>query len=352
MITNYWKDSNGGGEKTYVMNLVDELKNQGANVSIIFHEGSDVENVLIKGSIFLFPIRAFLALQRIRPDVVHTHSRWYILLPGYMYKKLHKSRLIHNFYTTPDKKPSILIKMTYRFLIKECDFVIYISKYLKRIFSDYYGLRVKNSVIAYSGVRDISVSEDELNTFRTRFNIKSNRIIILGQGLTVHKVKSEGAKLLMLAMKSLINAYPNILLILTRDGPYVNQLRSFAAFHGILDNILFTGDLLNPYVALEACDIYAHITLADSYPISLLEAMSHGKPIIATAVGGIPEIVEDNINGLLVTTNADNIAKSIDHLLRNRDFAIKLGQSAREAMDKNNRWSEKASSYIKLYKGG
>jgi glycosyltransferase involved in cell wall biosynthesis len=86
VVTHYWKNSPGGGVKTYLTNLVDALEKVGVKTVVVFHEGSDPENFKVDGSRFLFPVRAFLRLRKIKPDVVHTQSTWYCLMAGYLYK--------------------------------------------------------------------------------------------------------------------------------------------------------------------------------------------------------------------------------------------------------------------------
>lgn len=351
IIASRWKGSDGGGTKTYLIGLVNELVNHGANISIIFREGVDDKSIFIGGSQVLFPFRVLRFLKKLQPEVIHSHSRWFCLLPGYIYKRLYGVRLIHTFHTYPDKDPHIFIKLIYRFLIKECDVVTFTSKSLEKVFLDIYGLKFKKGVITYAGVSDQPVSMKELVTFRSMYGIGPERIVLLGQGLTAHKVKSDGVRQLMLALKSLIPQYPNILLVLTRNGHYLHELRDFSLLHGISEHVIFTGTLDNPYVALEACDILTHITMGEGgLSMAILEAMSHGKPVIASAVGGIPELIEDGHNGLLVSTDSDDIAKSIDYLLRNKNVATRLGQNGKLVVERDYRWSERAILHLSLYR--
>ena len=68
----------------------------------------------------------------------------------------------------------------------------------------------------------------------------------------------------------------------------------------VQNTVIFTGDIDNPYASLKICNIYTHISLCEGLPLALLEAMVMGKPIIATPVGGIPEVVVPEETGLLV----------------------------------------------------
>jgi glycosyltransferase involved in cell wall biosynthesis len=113
--------------------------------------------------------------------------------------------------------------------------------------------------------------------------------------------------------------------------------------------VRFTGDLEEPYVAVQVCDLLTHITYGDGLPLSILEAMSMGKPVIASSVGGIPEIIEDGKNGILVTNEPSNIAEAIDRLLRDRALAAELGRRGKETVESKNRWETTARTFIALY---
>jgi glycosyltransferase involved in cell wall biosynthesis len=68
----------------------------------------------------------------------------------------------------------------------------------------------------------------------------------------------------------------------------------------------------------------------DNFPYTVMEALSYGSPIVAANVGGIPEIVNDGISGVLFNGgDADSLLQSIANLLKNHSFAIKLGENAR-----------------------
>jgi hypothetical protein len=84
---------------------------KGFELSIIFREGIDSENYKVKGSRFLFPIRAFLVLRRIKLEVIHSQGTWNSLLPGVICKKLDGCKLVSTFHTEPVKDLPIPFKI-------------------------------------------------------------------------------------------------------------------------------------------------------------------------------------------------------------------------------------------------
>jgi glycosyltransferase involved in cell wall biosynthesis len=348
IIANYWKNSEGGGVKTYLVNLVEALKSKGIEANVIFKEGEDVENYKIKGSRFLFPIRAFLILRKIKPEVIHSHGTWYCLLPGMVYKKLYGCRMIFTFHTEPVKDLPIIFKAFLTYLLFQCDYVTFVSKALKEKLEKVWRLRFGKTVITYPGVRTGEVSENDIKNFRFRFHIEKHSPILLALGLTALSYKAEGAKILMRAIKKLKDKYPNIVLILTREGTYSKELKRFAKDENLLDHVVFTGNLDNPFVPLSICDIYTHIILGEGgVSLALLEAM--GKPIIATRIGGIPEAIEDGENGILVEPDADQISERIEYLLENKEIAEKLGRNAKRKAEEDFTWENSALKFMQIY---
>jgi glycosyltransferase involved in cell wall biosynthesis len=154
---------------------------------------------------------------------------------------------------------------------------------------------------------------------------------------------------LVQAVKLLRSDHPDLLLVLTRQGQYTDELRDYTAAQGMTDQVRFTGDLEEPYVAVQVCDLMTHITYGDGLPLSILEAMSMGKPVIGSAIGGIPEIIEDGQNGILVTNEPSEIAQAINRLLQDRVLADELGRRGKETVEEKARWETTASIFISLY---
>lgn len=354
ILTDAWKGASGTGIKGYITNLVEGLKRrEDFQIHVVFIRGEDPENYKIKGSRFLFPIKAFFVLRKIKPLIIYSQSSWYFPFAGYLYKKIYDAKLIVTVHSYPEKKLSILEKLLMSFLLNRCDCVTFVSKGVKRKIEEFWGINIKvKKEITYAGVRAKEVSEKEINEFREKFGITENHIILLAQSFPIAKVKADGAKILMKAVKKLRNKYkyPNIILILTGEGPYKNELKEFAKREGIYDNVIFSGHLDNPYVPLSICDIYTHISLGEGLPLALLEAMSMGKPIIATSVGGIPEVIENGKNGILIKPDVDKIIEKIEYLLENKELAKKLGENAKRAAEEKFTWENSVDKFVNIYK--
>lgn len=353
LITDYWINSNGGGVKIYLTNLVDEFKkNSDVHIDVIFRDGEDSENHHILGNKLLFSMKSFYKLSRIKPNMICSQGTWYCLLGSVLYKLWHSNtKLIHTFHTEPSNKLSLFGKIFFQFLLDKCDYTTFVSKNLKEKNEKILGLRFKKTRITYAGVNfPKEIADTDIRYFYDRFNIKEDSIILLAHGLTSLKYKAEGAKLLIKSIKIVRKKYPNIVLILTKEGPFSNQLKTFSKLEGVYENIIFTGNLDNPNIPLKICSLYTHTPLIEGgVSLAVLEAMAMGKPILATSVGGIPEAIDDSVNGLLVQSDPDIIAQKILYLLENEEFAFKLGQNAQKTVKEKFDWKISADIFLELY---
>lgn len=336
---------------TYLQNLVNEFQiRDDISVEVIFRHGEDLDNYLIKYNKILFSLKSFHILKKLKPDLILSQGTWFCLYPSVIYKKIYGVKLVHTFHTEPSKKPPLFEKMFMQHLLNGCDYCTFVSKSLQKKNEEICGLKFKNSAIIYAGVNTKEVLEREVNDFYRQFGIPDKKIILTALGLTALRYKADGAKLLIKAVKILSKKYPGITLILTRDGLYSDELKKFAKKEKICDNIIFTGDIEKPYVALEICDIYTHTVLGEGgLSLSILEAMSIGKPILATAAGGIPEAIVNDENGILVDPDVNQIAEKIEYLLKNRDIARKLGENAKKTAEEEFTWKLSADKFLDLY---
>ena len=194
------------------------------------------------------------------------------------------------------------------------------------------------------------VSQEEIDEFCNKFGIVNGNFVLLAQGFTAIELKAEGAKILIKALKNLLDRYPNIVLILTREGRFSNILKKVAVDENVSDHVIFTGNLENPFVPLAICDIYTHITLAEGgLSLALLEAMILGKPILTTKIGGIPEAITDGVNGILIEPCEEQIIDNIECLIKNRKLAKKLGDNAKETVINNFTWEKTANVFEHIY---
>jgi glycosyltransferase involved in cell wall biosynthesis len=115
------------------------------------------------------------------------------------------------------------------------------------------------------------------------------------------------------------------------DGPLKETLRSLARQYELEDNVLFLGHRNDGYDILAMIDVLALPSRSEGIPMVLLEALALARPVVASRVGGIPEVIEDRVNGLLVGSgNETELAQACTALIDDYDLAERYGQVGRQ----------------------
>ena len=105
---------------------------------------------------------------------------------------------------------------------------------------------------------------------------------------------------LVRAFAGLVPAHPEAVLVIAGDGPCRDELARVIAELGVADRVRLLGECRDVPGVLAAADVFALPSIAEGMSNTLLEAMAAGLPVVATRVGGNPELVEDGVNGRLV----------------------------------------------------
>ncbi len=130
-------------------------------------------------------------------------------------------------------------------------------------------------------------------------------------------------------------AIPTVKALIVGDGPLRAELVQYARRHHLHDCCIFTGMREDIPTIIAALDVVALPSLSEGLPFVLLEAMAMGKPVVATRVNGVSEVVEDGVTALLVPPRTpDMLARAVITLLHNRELASMLGAAARRQAER------------------
>ncbi|MBK9123565.1 MAG: glycosyltransferase [Chloroflexi bacterium] len=115
------------------------------------------------------------------------------------------------------------------------------------------------------------------------------------------------------------------------EQEYATQLKRVAKVEGVLQDIVFAGYQPNAAELMHGFDIFVLPSYREAMPMTILEAMAAGKPVIATCVNGVPEVVADGETGILVEPgDVKALADALLRLLRDRDLALRMGEAGRQ----------------------
>ncbi len=140
--------------------------------------------------------------------------------------------------------------------------------------------------------------------------------------------KEKGHKYLLEAAKRVIRDFPEVKFLIVGEGEIRIELERYAKELGIIANVIFTGFFKNLSEVLAAIDLFVIPSLTESLPLTVLEAMTAGKPVISTDVGGIPEVVIHEKTGLLVGPKKSmEMANGIMRMLQNNEFMCTMAKN-------------------------
>jgi len=134
----------------------------------------------------------------------------------------------------------------------------------------------------------------------------------------------------LLAALAILKRFPTAEFLLIGDGPEANSLKQFAGDLGILESVHFLRDRSDVPDLLATLDILILSSYTESFPNAILEAMAMGKPVVATNVGGVSELVWEGQTGYLVPPkDPEAIAERVLGLCQDPARRLQMGKSAR-----------------------
>jgi N-acetyl-alpha-D-glucosaminyl L-malate synthase BshA len=156
---------------------------------------------------------------------------------------------------------------------------------------------------------------------------------------------------LIYAMKIVTKEHPNATLLLVGDGPDRHNVERLIDHLNLSKNVKLTGFRSDVPNLMRCSDIGVLSSETESAPLTLLEGMSSGLPMVATNVGGIPEIIQDGVNGIIVPAkNPEAIASQLINLIKEPGLRTKLGTKARETILEKYTSEKIVNEYLKVFR--
>lgn len=185
----------------------------------------------------------------------------------------------------------------------------------------------KMAVILNGADAPMDVPADVVVRLRSELDWPSGQPIV-GTVARLHRQK--GVACLLRAAPKILSAHPGARIAVVGDGPEGRRLRDEAHRLNLEGRFLFLGERRDAASVLSLLDIFVLPSLWEGLPFVLVEAAALGKPIVATAVDGVPEMLEDGRTGLLIPPNDPSaLADAVIKLLQDKDEARRLGETAR-----------------------
>lgn len=169
-------------------------------------------------------------------------------------------------------------------------------------------------------------TDEQKNEYAKKYNIPQDKLLV---GIVGRLDPLKAHTDFLLAAKEVLKTVPETCFIIVGEGALRSALEKYAQQLGIQNDVLFLGHCENVKEIISLFDLLALSSLTEGFALSIAEAMSQGKPVVATSVGGVPEVVVDGENGFLVPAKSpDQLAEKIIKLLCDKELRSKFGANA------------------------
>jgi glycosyltransferase involved in cell wall biosynthesis len=286
-------------------------------------------------------VRQFI--RSIRPDIVHAH---YATSYGYMAACSKSTPLIITGWGADifDSPKQLIMRKMLSFSFSKANALTVLSEVTRREMKKYTDKPVQ--LIPF-GVNTKSFTAVERED-RTEVCIGTVRTL----------TEKYGVEYLIRAVASIYSTNKNIRLSIVGDGPLREPLEALAVSLGIGQITTFHGfvnqntEFARYKSLLDEMDIFSILSIIDSetFGVASVEASACGLPVLATSVGGLPEVVLDNETGLLVPPkNVDATAKALSRLVQDKLIRLEFGKAGRQYVCDKYDWANNVNDMIQLY---
>lgn len=277
---------------------------------------------------------------RYRPEILHLHFTGFLSLYPWQARMLLAKKI---FFTDHHSRPAGYIparapiwkRVAARLINRPLTKVISVSNYGYRCMTAADLLPQSRFEMIYNGVDLTRVSCDPRRAieFRRRYSIPADRAIVVQVSWIIPE---KGIADLLETARLVINQNPDVQFVIVGEGGYREQYTRAAAAMGLGDHVTWTGMSRDPFGegVFDAADVVCQMSRWEEvFGWMIAETMAHGKPVVATRVGGIPELVVDGVSGYLVDRGGAEAASTrVLELLSDPKLRASMGEAARETV--------------------
>jgi glycosyltransferase involved in cell wall biosynthesis len=342
--------SNFGGAQRYVYELAREAKHRGFDTAVVLGRSGPLREKLESRDIrvislpslgrdisILNDLRGFIALVKIlrheRPDIFHVNSSKMGAFGSFAGRLMGVPKIVftaHSF-AFNENRPGLhktLLKIIYWMIVAMSHETICVSEAVEDTLATWPFIKGKLALI-HNGIMPFELLPRE--EARKKLGIKEETYVV-GTIAELHRVK--GLDILLTAWAD-FSKNRNVTLVIIGDGDEGENLNVLAKRLGISDSVYFAGFVDNARKFLQAFDVFVLASRSEGFPYAILEAGSASLPVVATAVGGIPEIILEDETGMLIQPEfPEELRHVLDGLRRDSDLRKRLGEALHTFVDK------------------
>ncbi len=331
-------DTNVGGAGIWLLNFLKSYDRETLDVKVVLPKGAilseevkklgnqviEAEEIADK-SFSLSGIKVFKDIfSKEKPDIIHTHACISARIAG----RLCGVKIVNTRHCLEDKK-SFPKNIFYRFVNNFLsDRVIGVSKaVVDNLIDD--GIKEKKVHLVYNGINPLSeISNEEKESIRKKYNFTEKNIVA---GIVARLEEVKNHELFLKAAKLCLENDSELRFLIVGTGSLEDKLKEIAKEYGISDKVSFAGYIKDVNDITNIIDIAVLTSQKEALSIALIEAMSLGKPCVATNSGGPCEVIEDKKSGYIVENyNENKLADAILDLSSDFEKRVRFGEEGKK----------------------
>lgn len=327
-----------GGLEKFAIDLCVELNKRGHQAEILcLNKGGDLNKVAKDSHLkvtelnkkdgldinLIFELSKFIRANRF--DIIHTHNMAPLIYGTLASRLAFNSNLINTRHGRETKTVNPLIWALNQKIVA-------ISNDAKERMLKCNRMNPKKAFVIHNGTElktfDIKLSSEDKLQFKKQLGLRDDTLI-LGNIGRLAKEKDQGT--LIKAVKKMVAKKNKVELIIVGDGPLNKELKSLVQELNCAESIKFLGYRDDISKLLQIIDVFILSSYTEGISLTLLEAMAAGKPIVATKVGGNPEVVDDGKTGILVPCGfPERIESAVMRFYANRSLIPEFAEAGRK----------------------
>jgi glycosyltransferase involved in cell wall biosynthesis len=301
-----------------------------------------------------FDLSVIAALKTIadkrHPDIIVTNSvKSHFLVWRSRLWKQYPWVAFHHGYTSTDRKMRLYNRFD-RFSLPKADLVVTVCNAFASELTTVARVRADKLRVQHNSIRPAPPpAAEDVRALRERLGIANEQQVILSIGrLSKEKAQAD----LISAFRELCAANPNLncKLLIVGDGPERDALTAAAQAPGIAGRVVFTGQVRDVQPLYAMADVFVLSSHSEGSPNVLLEAMAARVPVVATTVGGVPEMVANEKSALLVPAKDPKaLAAAMVRLLDDSNLRLGLTEAATAILAKHHTPEQYVDALIRIY---
>jgi glycosyltransferase involved in cell wall biosynthesis len=354
IVTSWFPNKKNPHLAPFVYSFARDLVDSGLDVSVISIRSSDESPIQNDRGLSIFRINRkfpFLSIynliSKIKPDIIHVQAPNYFGSMALIPAKIKKIPVIATAYRAEIDSVNFVLNCLRKLTLKQYDRIVTCSEFSKSLAINA-GAKKERTIVIYNSCNETLFLSPYKTSSRKKLGLPQDKKIILFIG---NLIEIKGIFTLIYALINLRDKIDFYTIIIGK-GEEEKVLRDLIVKENLADKVTLKGWYPQQQLPdfYHSSDIFVLPSFVEGQSVAILEAMASGLPIIATAVGGNLETIEDGVNGFLIPVGDHNyLSNKISDLLRSEALRNSFSKNCRDAYSK--RFSKKIQieKFLKLY---